>query len=268
MEEEVIRELLSSKNLKSLRSGDSSRRSSGCFGRRMDRIGSMSSLGCNTVGRYSKYQEALHLHGLNPDVCSDNSCCPVLLQIQSEDQVLQSEPGPAPFYQNLFLLNTIYWLIFIGHCVFKVSLLRIDVLLFNAEYVNKCLQMLIDEKVVLVLKLQQSTMLCELERGGKRGRMLGKPTEAADRVFMLQRFPLRCSLRCFYNHHHCSLFSCQHHISRANGNTVCLLNADWTFQRKGTRPVHHVTIRGLESVSIHLNKNQQSSSLVQKQSIV
>nr|BAJ14103.1 B-type natriuretic peptide [Oryzias dancena] len=53
MEEEVIRELLSSKNLKSLRSGDSSRRSSGCFGRRMDRIGSMSSLGCNTVGRYN-----------------------------------------------------------------------------------------------------------------------------------------------------------------------------------------------------------------------
>ncbi|RVE71207.1 hypothetical protein OJAV_G00072300 [Oryzias javanicus] len=53
MEEEVIRELLSSKNLKSLRSGDTSRRSSGCFGRRMDRIGSMSSLGCNTVGRYN-----------------------------------------------------------------------------------------------------------------------------------------------------------------------------------------------------------------------
>lgn len=62
----MIRELLSSKNLKSLRSGDSSRRSSGCFGRRMDRIGSMSSLGCNTVGRYSKYwPAALRLHGLN-----------------------------------------------------------------------------------------------------------------------------------------------------------------------------------------------------------
>ncbi|XP_023122280.1 natriuretic peptides B isoform X2 [Amphiprion ocellaris] len=50
LDEAVIREFLSAKNLKSLRN-DSSRRSSGCFGRRMDRIGSMSSLGCNTVGR-------------------------------------------------------------------------------------------------------------------------------------------------------------------------------------------------------------------------
>lgn len=48
-----IREFLSAKNLKNIRN-DSSRRSSSCFGRRMDRIGSMSSLGCNTVGRYSK----------------------------------------------------------------------------------------------------------------------------------------------------------------------------------------------------------------------
>ncbi|XP_041860221.1 natriuretic peptides B [Melanotaenia boesemani] len=51
-DEAEIRELLSAKNLKSLRN-DSSRRSSGCFGRRMDRIGSMSSLGCNTIGRYN-----------------------------------------------------------------------------------------------------------------------------------------------------------------------------------------------------------------------
>lgn len=51
----AIREFLSAKDLKSVRN-DSSRRSSGCFGRRMDRIGSMSSLGCNTVGRYSKSQ--------------------------------------------------------------------------------------------------------------------------------------------------------------------------------------------------------------------
>lgn len=51
--EAVIREFLSAKNLKNIRN-DSSRRSSSCFGRRMDRIGSMSSLGCNTVGRYSK----------------------------------------------------------------------------------------------------------------------------------------------------------------------------------------------------------------------
>nr|XP_029132526.1 brain natriuretic peptide-like [Labrus bergylta] len=55
LDEEMIREFLSAKNLKSVRN-DSSRRSSGCFGRRMDRIGSMSSLGCNTVGKYSKYK--------------------------------------------------------------------------------------------------------------------------------------------------------------------------------------------------------------------
>uniref|UniRef100_A0A673BG31 Natriuretic peptide B n=1 Tax=Sphaeramia orbicularis TaxID=375764 RepID=A0A673BG31_9TELE len=43
---------LSAKNLKAVRNTNSnSRSSSGCFGRRMDRIGSMSSMGCNTVGR-------------------------------------------------------------------------------------------------------------------------------------------------------------------------------------------------------------------------
>uniref|UniRef100_A0A3B4T7Q5 Natriuretic peptide B n=1 Tax=Seriola dumerili TaxID=41447 RepID=A0A3B4T7Q5_SERDU len=52
LDEASIREFLSAKNLKSVRN-DSSKRSSGCFGRRMDRIGSMSSLGCNTVGRYN-----------------------------------------------------------------------------------------------------------------------------------------------------------------------------------------------------------------------
>ncbi|XP_077580809.1 natriuretic peptides B [Stigmatopora nigra] len=51
--EELIRELLSAKNLKSIRS-DSTRRASGCFGRRIDRIGSMSSLGCNSVDKHSK----------------------------------------------------------------------------------------------------------------------------------------------------------------------------------------------------------------------
>ncbi|XP_076597938.1 natriuretic peptides B [Chaetodon auriga] len=55
VDEAAIREFFSAKNLKNIRN-DSSRRSSGCFGRRMDRIGSMSSLGCNTVGRYSKLQ--------------------------------------------------------------------------------------------------------------------------------------------------------------------------------------------------------------------
>lgn len=54
LDEEQIREFLSAKNLKSVRN-DSSKRSSGCFGRRMDRIGSMSSLGCNTIGRYSEF---------------------------------------------------------------------------------------------------------------------------------------------------------------------------------------------------------------------
>uniref|UniRef100_A0A3P8UYK4 Natriuretic peptide B n=1 Tax=Cynoglossus semilaevis TaxID=244447 RepID=A0A3P8UYK4_CYNSE len=55
LDEAAIREFFSAKNLKNVRN-DSTRRSSGCFGRRMDRIGSMSSLGCNTVGRYSKFE--------------------------------------------------------------------------------------------------------------------------------------------------------------------------------------------------------------------
>ncbi|KAJ4934670.1 hypothetical protein JOQ06_007455 [Pogonophryne albipinna] len=52
LDEASIREFLSAKNLKSIRN-DSTRKSSSCFGRRMDRIGSMSSLGCNTVGKYN-----------------------------------------------------------------------------------------------------------------------------------------------------------------------------------------------------------------------
>ncbi|XP_058499333.1 natriuretic peptides B [Solea solea] len=52
LDEAAIREFFSAKNLKSVRN-DNSKRSSGCFGRRMDRIGSMSSLGCNTVGRFN-----------------------------------------------------------------------------------------------------------------------------------------------------------------------------------------------------------------------
>ncbi|XP_054627855.1 natriuretic peptides B [Dunckerocampus dactyliophorus] len=53
LDEASVREFLSAKNLKSIRS-DTSRKTSGCFGRRMDRIGSMSSLGCNNVGKLSK----------------------------------------------------------------------------------------------------------------------------------------------------------------------------------------------------------------------
>ncbi|KAJ8388063.1 hypothetical protein AAFF_G00146810 [Aldrovandia affinis] len=44
------KEFLSAKDLKSVRSDNPSKKYSGCFGRRMDRIGSMSTLGCNTVG--------------------------------------------------------------------------------------------------------------------------------------------------------------------------------------------------------------------------
>uniref|UniRef100_A0A3Q3K704 Natriuretic peptide B n=1 Tax=Monopterus albus TaxID=43700 RepID=A0A3Q3K704_MONAL len=51
LDEAVIREFLSAKNLKSIRN-DVSKKPSGCFGRRLDRIGSMSSLGCNTVGKF------------------------------------------------------------------------------------------------------------------------------------------------------------------------------------------------------------------------
>ncbi|KAK0156447.1 Brain natriuretic peptide [Merluccius polli] len=54
LDEAAIRELLSAKNLRSVRNNDSSRKSSNCFGGRMDRIGAMSSLGCNTAGRFSK----------------------------------------------------------------------------------------------------------------------------------------------------------------------------------------------------------------------
>ncbi|XP_051964434.1 natriuretic peptides B [Xyrauchen texanus] len=42
-----MREYLSARDLKTVR--QDSKRYSGCFGRRLDRIGSMSSLGCNTI---------------------------------------------------------------------------------------------------------------------------------------------------------------------------------------------------------------------------
>lgn len=80
LDEAMIRTFLSAKNLKSVRN-NSSRNSSGCFGRRMDRIGSMSSLGCNTVGRYSK--------------------CP---NIQTTAATVQLQPKPQPSY-SLFSLS-------------------------------------------------------------------------------------------------------------------------------------------------------------------
>ncbi|KAG9332825.1 hypothetical protein JZ751_014924 [Albula glossodonta] len=49
-----LKQFLSAKDLKAVRSDSPAKRYSGCFGRRMDRIGSMTTLGCNTVGRYSK----------------------------------------------------------------------------------------------------------------------------------------------------------------------------------------------------------------------
>ncbi|KAL2103379.1 hypothetical protein ACEWY4_000247 [Coilia grayii] len=52
-----VKEFLSARDLKAVRNDSSKTRYSGCFGRRMDRIGSMTSLGCNTVGRSSKFIE-------------------------------------------------------------------------------------------------------------------------------------------------------------------------------------------------------------------
>uniref|UniRef100_A0A674CG48 Natriuretic peptide B n=2 Tax=Salmo trutta TaxID=8032 RepID=A0A674CG48_SALTR len=53
LDKSAIREFLSARDLKIVRNDSTSKRYSGCFGRRLDRIGSMSSLGCNTVGKYS-----------------------------------------------------------------------------------------------------------------------------------------------------------------------------------------------------------------------
>ncbi|XP_046896442.1 natriuretic peptides B [Hypomesus transpacificus] len=53
LDQAMIREFLSARDLKTVRNDSASKRSSGCFGRRLDRIGSMSSLGCNTVGRFN-----------------------------------------------------------------------------------------------------------------------------------------------------------------------------------------------------------------------
>ncbi|XP_029576182.1 brain natriuretic peptide isoform X2 [Salmo trutta] len=53
LDKSAIREFLSARDLKIVRNDSTSKRYSGCFGRRLDRIGSMSSLGCNTVGKYN-----------------------------------------------------------------------------------------------------------------------------------------------------------------------------------------------------------------------
>ncbi|XP_066501049.1 natriuretic peptides B [Hoplias malabaricus] len=53
------RDYLSARDLKNLRLDSGSKRYSSCFGRRLDRIGSMSSLGCNTIGRNSESKEEM-----------------------------------------------------------------------------------------------------------------------------------------------------------------------------------------------------------------
>ncbi|KAI5621979.1 natriuretic peptide B precursor [Silurus asotus] len=59
-EEEVVpqpevlaRDFLSARDLKTVRQDSGSKKYSGCFGRPLDRIGSMSTLGCKTIGRTS-----------------------------------------------------------------------------------------------------------------------------------------------------------------------------------------------------------------------
>ncbi|XP_017322594.1 natriuretic peptides B isoform X2 [Ictalurus punctatus] len=51
--EVLARNFLSARDLKTVRQNSSSKKYSGCFGGRLDRIDSMSTLGCNTVGRHS-----------------------------------------------------------------------------------------------------------------------------------------------------------------------------------------------------------------------
>lgn len=100
LDEAAIREFLSAKNLKNVRT-DSSRKPSGCFGRRLDRIGSMSSLGCNTVGKYSKSQlertQWCKVVQGQQTTCGHvymwkhNVWCVVMLQVRSEGEVLPSK---------------------------------------------------------------------------------------------------------------------------------------------------------------------------------
>lgn len=59
-----IRKFFSARNLKTVRN-DPSRKNFSCFGRRMDRIGSMSSFGCNSVSKYGEWQ--FHLWNTQTD---------------------------------------------------------------------------------------------------------------------------------------------------------------------------------------------------------
>ncbi|XP_023697391.1 natriuretic peptides B [Paramormyrops kingsleyae] len=46
-----VERFLSPQDLKAVRNDSGTKKTSGCFGRRMDRIGSMSTLGCNVMNR-------------------------------------------------------------------------------------------------------------------------------------------------------------------------------------------------------------------------
>ncbi|XP_076845158.1 natriuretic peptides B [Brachyhypopomus gauderio] len=50
---EDAKDYLSARDLRTVRNDSGTKRYSGCFSRRLDRIGSMSSLGCNTIGRHN-----------------------------------------------------------------------------------------------------------------------------------------------------------------------------------------------------------------------
>lgn len=58
--EVLARNFLSARDLKTVRQNSSSKKYSGCFGGRLDRIDSMSTLGCNTVGRHSRLASSFY----------------------------------------------------------------------------------------------------------------------------------------------------------------------------------------------------------------
>ena len=106
LDQAMIREFLSARDLKTVRNDSASKRSSGCFGRRLDRIGSMSSLGCNTVGRFSTFYLYLWCFWMcwcafwfQEIITFIDSwvfiLCFLYLQIQRGDDVLPAIQGPA-----------------------------------------------------------------------------------------------------------------------------------------------------------------------------
>lgn len=90
VEVEAIREFLSANTRKNVQNDSSRRSGSSCFGRRMDRIGSMSSLGCNTVGKYSKSSSR------------STSGTTGALWLTEEITALEALPRVQDFYRELF----------------------------------------------------------------------------------------------------------------------------------------------------------------------